>query len=82
LLLLLLLLCFKLIKYYFQLETKNIEDINPTGARYSLEQETNQQSKKQQKQHLLDNSSDDDDDIIHSTKQNKAGKLIINIKNI
>jgi hypothetical protein len=54
------------------IETKNIEDINPTGARYSLEQETNQQSKKQQKQHLLDNSSDDDDDIIHSTKQNKA----------
>lgn len=49
--------------------------MNPTGARYSLEQESNKQSKKQQKQHLLENSdSDEDDNVIQSTKQNKAGK--------
>jgi len=48
--------------------------MNPTGAIFSLEQETNKQTKKQQKQHLLDNSydSEDDDNIIHSLKQNKT----------
>jgi len=50
-----------------------LEEINPTGARFSPEQETIQQSKKQQKQHLLDNIYDsDDNDIIHSIKQNKT----------
>ena len=58
-----------------------MEEINPTGARFSPEQETIQQSKKQQKQHLLDNIYDsDDNDIIHSIKQNKTGKYIIILK--
>jgi len=58
---------------FLQLETRNSEDMNPTGAIYSLEQESNKLSKKQQKQHLLDdNDSDENDNIIHSIKQNKT----------
>jgi len=57
------------------LEIRNSEYMNPTGARYSLEQENTKHSKKQQKQHLLSDEyeTDNDDNVIHSLKQNKTG---------
>ena len=58
------------------LKTRNsTEYINPTGARYSIEQDNTKQSNKQQKQHLLDDAyeTDNDDNVMHSLKQNKTG---------
>lgn len=58
---------------FLPLETRNSEEINPTGAKYSMEQENTKQSKRQQKKHLLEEDEDDEDNIVYSLKQNKTG---------
>jgi len=57
---------------FLPLQTRNSEDMNPTGAKYSMEQENTKQAKRQQKIHLLEEDEDEEDNIVYSLKQNKT----------